>query len=209
MIGAVIWEVAGRILQFVFFPPFSKVVLAAGKAGAAMGAAMENLAADRIERGLVVTKDGHGAPLSELWLRYAGHPLPDERSEAAAREAIALAEGASPDEVLVVLLSGGGPRGEVGLVFASFAYGHEIFCCETYSSLGMVILLTTLAGPDDVIVDVGAEAGLGDEDLSLVDVVVGQLLAFFHCLDSGFRPDSPSDDGIITRVVSDFEIHRR
>jgi Kef-type K+ transport system membrane component KefB len=39
------------------------------------------------------------------------------------------------------------PRGEVGLVFASFAYGHEIFCCETYSSLVMVVLLTTLAGP--------------------------------------------------------------
>lgn len=39
------------------------------------------------------------------------------------------------------------PRGEVGLVFASFAYGHEVFCCETYSSLVMVVLLTTLAGP--------------------------------------------------------------
>lgn len=64
-------------------------------------------------------------------------------------------------------------------------------------------------GPDDVIVDVGADAALGDEDLSLIDVVVGQLLAFFRCLDSGFRPDSPSDDGVITRVVSDFEIHRR
>jgi tagatose-6-phosphate ketose/aldose isomerase len=63
--------------------------------------------------------------------------------------------------------------------------------------------------PDDVVVDVGADAPLGDEDLSLVDVVVGQLLAFFHCLGSGFRPDSPSNDGIITRVVSDFEIHRR
>jgi tagatose-6-phosphate ketose/aldose isomerase len=64
-------------------------------------------------------------------------------------------------------------------------------------------------GPDDVVVDVGVDAALGDEDLSLIDVVVGQLLAFFHCLDSGFRPDSPSDDGVITRVVSDFEIHRR
>ena len=39
------------------------------------------------------------------------------------------------------------PRGEVGLVFASFAYSHEVFCCETYSSLVMVVLLTTLAGP--------------------------------------------------------------
>ena len=64
-------------------------------------------------------------------------------------------------------------------------------------------------GPDDVVVDVGAETLLGDEDLSLIDVLVGQLLAFFHCLEAGFRPDSPSDDGIITRVVSDFEIHRR
>jgi tagatose-6-phosphate ketose/aldose isomerase len=64
-------------------------------------------------------------------------------------------------------------------------------------------------GPNDVAVDIGTDAALGDEDLSLVDVVVGQILAFFHCLDAGFRPDSPSNDGIITRVVSDFQIHRR
>jgi glycerate-2-kinase len=83
------------------------VVLAAGKAAAAMAAALEELAADRIDRGLAVTKDGHGARLGKLALRHAGHPLPDERSERAAREAIALAEGAAPDELLVVLLSGG------------------------------------------------------------------------------------------------------
>jgi tagatose-6-phosphate ketose/aldose isomerase len=63
--------------------------------------------------------------------------------------------------------------------------------------------------PGDVVVDVGAEDALGDEDLGLIDVLVGQILAFFNCLDSGFRPDSPSEDGIITRVVSEFEIHRR
>lgn len=83
------------------------VVLAAGKAAAAMAVALEELAADRIARGLVVTKDGHGARLSKLALRHAGHPLPDERSESAAREAIALVESALPDELLVVLLSGG------------------------------------------------------------------------------------------------------
>jgi tagatose-6-phosphate ketose/aldose isomerase len=66
-----------------------------------------------------------------------------------------------------------------------------------------------VTGPDDVVVDVGADAGIGDDELALIDVLVSQLLAFFHCLDAGFRPDSPSDDGIITRVVSDFEIHRR
>jgi glycerate-2-kinase len=83
------------------------VVLAAGKAGAAMGAALEELAADRLARGLVVTKDGHGVRLGKLALRHSGHPVPDERSESAAREAIALVEGATRDEILVVLLSGG------------------------------------------------------------------------------------------------------
>lgn len=64
-------------------------------------------------------------------------------------------------------------------------------------------------GPEDVIVDV-APAGVGaDEDLVLIDVVVGQLLAFFRCLRAGLRPDSPSTGGVISRVVSGFEIHRR
>ena len=48
-----------------------------------------------------------------------------------------------------------------------------------------------------------------DEDLTLLDAVVGQLLAFFRCLAGGHRPDSPSEDSVITRVVSGFEIHRR
>lgn len=39
------------------------------------------------------------------------------------------------------------PRGEVGLVFASFAFSHQVFQGETYSALVMVVLLTTLAGP--------------------------------------------------------------
>jgi tagatose-6-phosphate ketose/aldose isomerase len=64
-------------------------------------------------------------------------------------------------------------------------------------------------GPDDLIVDGGSGPPLGDDDLALIDVVVGQMLAFFRCLDSGLRPDSPSNDGVITRVVSSFEIHRR
>ncbi len=83
------------------------VVFAAGKAAAAMAVALEELAADRIDRGLVVTKDGHGARLGKLALLYSGHPVPDERSEIAAREAIALVESACQDEILLVLLSGG------------------------------------------------------------------------------------------------------
>jgi tagatose-6-phosphate ketose/aldose isomerase len=64
-------------------------------------------------------------------------------------------------------------------------------------------------GPEDVIVDTAGAGVTADEDLVLIDVVVGQLLAFFSCLGAGLRPDSPSTGGVISRVVSDFEIHQR
>jgi tagatose-6-phosphate ketose/aldose isomerase len=64
-------------------------------------------------------------------------------------------------------------------------------------------------GPKDLIVDGAEITELQDEELVMIDVVVGQLLAFYRCLDAGLRPDSPSTEGVISRVVSGFEIHRR
>ena len=61
--------------------------------------------------------------------------------------------------------------------------------------------------PEDVIVECGDS--LADEDLVLLDVMVGQILAFFRCLHEGLRPDSPSAEGVINRVVGSFTIHRR
>jgi tagatose-6-phosphate ketose/aldose isomerase len=46
-----------------------------------------------------------------------------------------------------------------------------------------------------------------DGDLTVLHVVVGQLLAFFRCLQEGLRPDSPSESGVISRVVAPFRIH--
>lgn len=83
------------------------VVLAAGKAAASMVAGVEAVAADRIAAGLAVTKDGHGRTLRRVGLRESSHPVPDMRCEAAAREMLALASEAQPDDVLLVLLSGG------------------------------------------------------------------------------------------------------
>ena len=65
----------------------------------------------------------------------------------------------------------------------------------------------TASRPGDVVVECGAAERLPDEDLALVDAVVGQLLAFFRCLHAGLRPDSPSEAGIINRVVQSFAIH--
>jgi tagatose-6-phosphate ketose/aldose isomerase len=50
---------------------------------------------------------------------------------------------------------------------------------------------------------------VADDGLVLLDVLVAQLLAFFRCLEMGLKPDDPSSDGIINRVVGDFAIHRR
>lgn len=59
-----------------------------------------------------------------------------------------------------------------------------------------------------LVLDCGEGLAHADEDLVLLDALVGQLVAFFRCLDAGCRPDSPSVDGVISRVVSGFEIHR-
>jgi len=48
---------------------------------------------------------------------------------------------------------------------------------------------------------------LGDENTSVIDVLAAQLLAFFRCLEVGLRPDSPSEDGVISRVVQTFTLY--
>jgi len=83
------------------------LVLALGKAAAGMLAAVVDAAGDRIARGLVVTKDGHADGLCALPVREAGHPVPDLRGEVAARDLLSLARGSRPEDVLLVLLSGG------------------------------------------------------------------------------------------------------
>jgi tagatose-6-phosphate ketose/aldose isomerase len=65
-----------------------------------------------------------------------------------------------------------------------------------------------LAGSEGLVVDLPLER-VGDEGAPLLDVLAGQLLAFFRCLSIGLRPDMPSDDGVISRVVQGFAIHRR
>jgi len=46
-----------------------------------------------------------------------------------------------------------------------------------------------------------------DADLALLDVMVGQILGFHRCREEGLQPDSPSESGVISRVVADFRIH--
>src|SRR5215467_10517587 len=84
------------------------LVVGAGKASGAMAAAAEEAWGDRIAAGVVAVKDGYTAPTRTVRLLEAGHPVPDERGAAAAREILALAESAGPDDLVLALVSGGG-----------------------------------------------------------------------------------------------------
>jgi hydroxypyruvate reductase len=98
-----------RALADAPLPETARVrVVGAGKASGAMAAAAEQVLGDRIVDGLVVVKDGYRADTRRVRLVEAGHPVPDVRGEAAAREIHAIAEGATADDLLLVLVSGGG-----------------------------------------------------------------------------------------------------
>jgi len=84
------------------------LVVGAGKASGAMAHALEGVLGDRISDGLVVVKDGYTAPTQKIKLAEAGHPIPDERGLRAANEILALARSAQADDLLIVLISGGG-----------------------------------------------------------------------------------------------------
>lgn len=83
------------------------VVIGAGKAAAAMAAAVEAAWGPPLG-GLVVTRYGHGVPCRFVEVVEAGHPYPDEAGAAAASRMLALAQACGADDVVLVLLSGGG-----------------------------------------------------------------------------------------------------
>ena len=66
---------------------------------------------------------------------------------------------------------------------------------------------SSIARDRDVVINCPGLNEVGDDGAVLIDAVVGQLLGFFRCLREGLRPDSPSESGIINRVVPNFELH--
>jgi glycerate 2-kinase len=90
------------------------IVLGAGKAAASMAAIAERfyrerhgLGADRLV-GLAITRHGYGEPAGLVPVIEAGHPVPDREGVAATQRALALAQSAEADDLVLVLLSGGG-----------------------------------------------------------------------------------------------------
>lgn len=91
-------------------PPRGRtLVVAAGKAAASMALAVERAwPADAPLEGLAVTRYRHGLPTERIRVVEAGHPVPDEAGEAAAREMLARVRALGKDDLLLALVSGGG-----------------------------------------------------------------------------------------------------
>ena len=85
------------------------LLVSVGKAAWTMADAAWNTLGGRIDAGIVITKYGHSkGGIGPLTIREAGHPVPDENSFAAAREALSLTEGLREEDTVLFLLSGGG-----------------------------------------------------------------------------------------------------
>jgi hydroxypyruvate reductase len=90
------------------------ICLAAGKAAAAMAVAAERHYLDALELdpsrllGIATTRHGHGVPTRRIKVVEAGHPMPDEAGRKGAEDSLRLAQEATSDDLLLVLLSGGG-----------------------------------------------------------------------------------------------------
>ncbi|WP_022724221.1 glycerate kinase [Rhodopseudomonas sp. B29] len=90
------------------------ICLAAGKGAAAMAQAAEQHYLDKLKLdpqrlvGLATTRHGYGVPTRRIEVIEAGHPMPDAHGVRGAQASLDLAATATADDLLLVLLTGGG-----------------------------------------------------------------------------------------------------
>jgi glycerate 2-kinase len=97
-----------QAVQSIERPKGKTVVVGGGKAAASMGKALEDVWEGELE-GVVVTRYGHATEqLERIRLLEAGHPVPDQASEHAALQILKAVHGLSSDDLVIVLISGGG-----------------------------------------------------------------------------------------------------
>lgn len=84
------------------------VVVGAGKASAAMAAAIDRAWSDHDVSGVVVTRYGHSVDAGRIHVIEAAHPVPDRMSEVAASEILQAVEGLNENDLVVTMISGGG-----------------------------------------------------------------------------------------------------
>jgi len=84
------------------------VVIGAGKASAAMAAAVDAAWPDVDLSGVVVTRYGHAVPAGRIRILEAAHPVSDSMSEVAAMMIAEAVRHLTSDDLVLALISGGG-----------------------------------------------------------------------------------------------------
>jgi len=83
-------------------------VIGAGKAGASMAFAIEEIVGDRITKGVINVKYGHVSQLKRVKLNEVGHPIPDEKGVSGSEEIAELLDQLGENDLVICLISGGG-----------------------------------------------------------------------------------------------------
>jgi len=109
VIKAVLPEPAVRAFLRRRTPPPCVTLIAIGKAAWRMASAAVTEWGEVIAQGIVITKYGHAlGDLPNLEIYEAGHPLLDENGLRATQRALALVDGLRADDLVLLLVSGGG-----------------------------------------------------------------------------------------------------
>ena len=101
-------DLAGRSRRFDLTGYRRIVAIGAGKATAPMALALERILGDRLDGGVIAVKYGHTEPLQRIEIIEAGHPVPDENGQEAARRIMAIAADSDEKTLVISLISGGG-----------------------------------------------------------------------------------------------------
>ena len=97
---------AGR--EYGLDPDARVIVVGSGKATLAIASTLEELLGERLEGGAVAVRDGADSiTLDRVDVLLADHPLPSERSEAAARRVMELVDGLGPGDLVIAAFTGG------------------------------------------------------------------------------------------------------
>jgi glycerate 2-kinase len=84
------------------------IVIGAGKGTAPMARALEDILGERLTRGSIIVKYGHGLPLQKIRVLEAGHPVPDQAGLDATQGMLAEIEQCTAKDLVLCAFSGGG-----------------------------------------------------------------------------------------------------
>lgn len=98
-----------KALEGIDFSGGRLLLVSVGKAAWSMAKAASDILGNQINDGIIITKYDHAkGELPNIRIFEAGHPVPDENSFAATEQAIRLVTGLSPEDKVLLLISGGG-----------------------------------------------------------------------------------------------------